>query len=161
MDANVGREHPRRRRRPSLRRPRNAWDGATGHLLQSNLRATRRGGCGGLEHSRRSQWTADSHACKRDNPSALALGAATMRRATTYQSGRIRRALLFGALIVVAAACGNSVTDNDSTSPPPPATLDDQLRAQFNPWGVVPIGAVNAPSTALVDLGRSLFFDKV
>jgi cytochrome c peroxidase len=68
---------------------------------------------------------------------------------------------LLGSAIV--AGCGNTMTDGGGsvTPPPPPLTLDDQVRAQFNIWGVVPIGAVTPPNAALVDLGRSLFFDKV
>jgi len=53
------------------------------------------------------------------------------------------------------------MTDGGGVTPPPPATLDDQVRAQFGIWGVVPIGAVAQPNAALVDLGRSLFFDKI
>jgi cytochrome c peroxidase len=64
--------------------------------------------------------------------------------------------------VILAAGCGSTMTDGGgNTQPPPPATLDDQLRAQFGIWGIVPIGAVAQPNAALVDLGRSLFFDKV
>ena len=73
------------------------------------------------------------------------------------------RRVSFGAAVLVAAACGNSLVDggNGTTTPPPPATLDDQLRAQFGRWGVLPIGPVNASNAAIVDLGRNLFFDKI
>lgn len=61
----------------------------------------------------------------------------------------------------LATACGSTMNDGSTTQPRPPATLDDQLRGQFNIWGVVPIGAVAPANPALVDLGRSLFFDKI
>lgn len=73
----------------------------------------------------------------------------------------LARRVALGSALVFAAACGNTIIDGGTTSPPPPATLDDQLRAQFSRWGVVPIGALIAPNPALVDLGRSLFFDRV
>jgi len=63
--------------------------------------------------------------------------------------------------ISLLSGCGSTMTERGTTQPPPPATLDDQLRGQFNIWGVVPIGAVTPPNAALVDLGRSLFFDKI
>ena len=49
------------------------------------------------------------------------------------------------------------------TSDPAAATsalLDTQLRQQLGQWGAVPIGAAAPQSAVLVDLGRSLFFDK-
>lgn len=72
---------------------------------------------------------------------------------------RTRFLILLG--MILASGCGSTMTDGGTTQPPPPATLDDQLHGQFNIWGVVPIGAVTPPNAALVDLGRSLFFDKV
>jgi cytochrome c peroxidase len=75
---------------------------------------------------------------------------------------RLRRAS-FSVALVAAAACSNTLVDGDGggTAPPPPATLDDQLRAQFGRWGIVPIGSVPTANAALFDLGRNLFFDKV
>lgn len=70
---------------------------------------------------------------------------------------RRRQAALCALTLVTLAACDRrSISD-------PPATpqLDAQLRQTLAGWGVVPIGAVNAESPALVDLGRSLFFDKI
>ena len=63
--------------------------------------------------------------------------------------------------MMLSIGCGSTMNDGNTTQPPPPVTLDDQLRAQFGQWGVVPIGAVTPPNAALVDLGRSLFFDKI
>lgn len=71
------------------------------------------------------------------------------------------RAALLAIAIGGVGGCGSTMTDRGGTPPPPPAMLDDQLRAQFQRWGIVPIGAVNQPNAALVDLGRSLFFDKI
>lgn len=45
--------------------------------------------------------------------------------------------------------------------PPAQATLDAQLRQSLSFWGAMPIGAVPQQNAALVDLGQSLFFDKV
>src|SRR6185503_8411802 len=39
--------------------------------------------------------------------------------------------------------------------------LDAQLRSSIGSWGVAPVGALNTQNPALVDLGQSLFFDKV
>jgi cytochrome c peroxidase len=62
-------------------------------------------------------------------------------------------------LLLVAACGGETTTDGGGTTTRPP-TLDGQLRATLQQWGAVPIGAVNAQDAALVDLGKSLFFDK-
>ncbi|MBW8838305.1 MAG: hypothetical protein JF602_00390, partial [Gemmatimonadetes bacterium] len=75
------------------------------------------------------------------------------------QRCRVLAAGLLG--VTLLSGCGSTMTDGGTTQPPPPLTLDDQLRAQFGIWGVVPIGAVTQPNAALVELGRSLFFDKV
>src|SRR3954469_9752327 len=72
---------------------------------------------------------------------------------------RVLAAGLLGVTLI--SGCGSTMTDGGTTQPPPPQTLDDQLRAQFGIWGVVPIGAVTPPNATLVDLGRSLFFDKI
>ena len=69
-----------------------------------------------------------------------------------------RRGRWIGALAtVLLAACGGDTISDPPTSP----TLDAQLRQAIAPWGVVPIGAVNPQPPALVELGRSLFFDKI
>lgn len=66
---------------------------------------------------------------------------------------------LRGLLIVLAAtaACGDGAVTPVETSP----SLDAQVRQALNGWGVVPILPPSAPDAALVDLGRSLFFDKI
>ena len=61
--------------------------------------------------------------------------------------------------ISAAVACGESNTD--LFSPPATPSLDQQVRQSISQWGVVPILAVKAQDPALVDLGQSLFFDKV
>jgi cytochrome c peroxidase len=71
---------------------------------------------------------------------------------------RLARAFCLAALVLAAACDGKDISD--PLAPPPPS-LDNQLRATLAQWGAVPIGAVTPPSPALVDLGRSLFFDKV
>ena len=61
------------------------------------------------------------------------------------------------ALLIALTACERvSVTD-----PPTTPTLDAQLRQQLDLWGAMPIGALPPQSPALVDLGQSLFFDKI
>jgi cytochrome c peroxidase len=73
----------------------------------------------------------------------------------------MRKYASIGAALIYLAACGGKDTGGGLTPPPPPPTLDAQLRASLQQWGAIPIGAVTAPSPALVDLGKSLFFDKV
>ena len=62
-------------------------------------------------------------------------------------------------LIAALAACSESTTD--FTSPPTTPSLDQQVRQSIASWGVVPMLGVKAADPALVDLGQSLFFDKV
>src|SRR4029077_16066294 len=59
-----------------------------------------------------------------------------------------------------AAAC---VDATPGLTPPSSGerSLDEQVRASVSGWGVVPILPVNAQDPALVDLGKSLFFDKI
>ena len=64
---------------------------------------------------------------------------------------------ILGVLLLIAA-CGGEAPNSSGTTPP--QTLDNQLRATLQQWGAVPIGAVNPQNSALVDLGRALFFDK-
>jgi cytochrome c peroxidase len=65
--------------------------------------------------------------------------------------------------LVFAFALG--ACESGRTGEPPiqtvDASLDAQVRQAIRGWGVVPILPVNEQSPALVDLGRSLFFDKV
>lgn len=59
-------------------------------------------------------------------------------------------------LLAAVAAC-----DRPSISGPPvQPTLDQELRAAFGVWGVMPIADVPAQNVAMVDLGQSLFFDR-
>src|SRR6266699_99316 len=76
----------------------------------------------------------------------------------------IARSLMVGpqwlapiALALFAAACSDGSVSNVAETP----SLDAQARQALNGWGVVPILPVNAQDPALVDLGRSLFFDKI
>jgi cytochrome c peroxidase len=62
------------------------------------------------------------------------------------------------AVALVATACEPTT---GFTPPPNPSQLDQELRAQLGFWGAQPIGDVPAQDPALVDLGRSLFFDKI
>jgi len=66
------------------------------------------------------------------------------------------------SLILAAAALGACGTDRGDVFVPPTApSLDQQVRQIIAGWGVVPIVAIKAQDPALVDLGRSLFFDKI
>ena len=65
------------------------------------------------------------------------------------------------ALVIASAglaACAETVMDPPTQSE---QSLDAQVRQAIAPWGVVPILPINAADPALVDLGRSLFFDKI
>src|SRR5881394_3172867 len=75
----------------------------------------------------------------------------TLRRSSALTAGILASLL--------AAACVDSTVD--VTPPPAERSLDDQVRASIRGWGVVPILPVNAQDPTLVDLGRSLFFDKI
>jgi cytochrome c peroxidase len=68
----------------------------------------------------------------------------------------IRFALM--AALAGLVGCDSEVTPPD---PPPEPSLDAQLRGAIGGWGVVPIGVMPAQNAALVELGRSLFFDKI
>jgi cytochrome c peroxidase len=65
------------------------------------------------------------------------------------------------ALVLGLAAVGGCDTEITPPGPPPPPSLDVQLRASIGGWGVVPIGPMPAQDTAVVELGRALFFDKI
>ena len=68
---------------------------------------------------------------------------------------RYRKAIV--ALVLITTACSDGSVSELPTTP----SLDMQVRQSLNGWGVVPILPVNAQDPALVDLGRSLFFDKI
>ena len=69
--------------------------------------------------------------------------------------------LALGTTLLLSVACDGSVRDGGTgITTPPTLTLDGQVRAELSRWGVVPIGPLAPASPALVDLGRSLFFDK-
>ena len=75
----------------------------------------------------------------------------TLRRSTALA------AAILASLLVTA--CSDS--PGSLTTPPTERSLDQQVRASISGWGVVPILPINAQSPALVDLGQSLFFDKI
>ena len=66
----------------------------------------------------------------------------------------------FVALLSVCslAACKSDYSVSD---PPGELTLDTELRQTIGGWGAVPILPVAQQNPALVELGRSLFFDKI
>jgi cytochrome c peroxidase len=73
---------------------------------------------------------------------------------------RILEISIRGALGIAAAgtfACSDGGLTPVATNP----SLDQQVRQAISPWGVVPLLPVVAQDPALVDLGRSLFFDKI
>jgi cytochrome c peroxidase len=72
----------------------------------------------------------------------------------------LRHCLALAGVAVLTVACTDGTTIEPRTTPTE-RSLDDQVRASMSGWGVVPILPVNAQDPALVDLGRSLFFDKV
>ena len=72
-------------------------------------------------------------------------------------SSKALRALA-SALLLIGAGCERKDISDGGTVPP---GIDTQLRATLSQWGAVPIGALEAPDPALVDLGRALFFDRV
>ena len=62
------------------------------------------------------------------------------------------------ALALLLAGCEGKYGVSD---PPNAPSLDAQLRQSLGQWGAIPIGNVPVQNPALVDLGRSLFFDKL
>jgi cytochrome c peroxidase len=72
-----------------------------------------------------------------------------------FSGTRAQRAIVGAALLL--AACSDGAVTNVRTPP----SLDAQLRGQLVQWGVTPILPVATQNPALVDLGRSLFFDKL
>jgi cytochrome c peroxidase len=73
----------------------------------------------------------------------------------------MRRHLVSLALLGVVCGCGTSSFDDTPVEPVQTASLDAQARQLIGGWGVVPILPVRVDNEALVDLGRSLFFDKI
>ena len=65
---------------------------------------------------------------------------------------------LVAVAVVGVLACKSDYTIAD---PPSEPTLDTQLRQTIGGWGAVPILPVAQQNPALVELGRSLFFDKL
>ena len=74
----------------------------------------------------------------------------------------IRRRLILASLAIAPAlvACENG-TSSELPTQTPNQSLDAQVRQAISGWGVVPILPVSTQNPALVDLGRSLFFDKI
>ena len=73
----------------------------------------------------------------------------------TLEISTTRVVLALAAIAVVG--CSDGSVTSIATSP----SLDQQVRQAISPWGVVPVLPVSAADPALVDLGRSLFFDKI
>jgi cytochrome c peroxidase len=61
-------------------------------------------------------------------------------------------------LLPIAIACKESYSISE---PPTELTIDTELRQTIGGWGAVPLLPVAKQNPALVDLGRSLFFDKI
>ena len=72
----------------------------------------------------------------------------------------LRRRLPYSMLALLLVACDRGGVGEPPILPSNPS-LDAQVRAAISGWGVVPILPITQQSPALVDLGRSLFFDKV
>jgi cytochrome c peroxidase len=73
---------------------------------------------------------------------------------------RLIRVLSFAAAFAIAG-CDSDTVGGTSTAPPAEASLDVQVRQAVQQWGVAPLLPVAQQNPALVDLGRSLFFDKI
>ena len=70
-----------------------------------------------------------------------------------------RAACLVALLSLTFAAC-----DSETFDPQPEPVvlgLDAELRRNFGNWGILPIGSMPEQNPAMVELGRSLFFDKI
>ncbi|HEX8943378.1 MAG TPA: cytochrome c peroxidase [Gemmatimonadaceae bacterium] len=83
----------------------------------------------------------------------------TLHRTSSRASsvgGLAMRAVAFLVALSIAA-CSDGSTSTVTATP----SLDAQVRQAMNGWGVVPILPVNTQDPASVDLGRSLFFDKI
>lgn len=71
------------------------------------------------------------------------------------------RVRTFAITLAAAVAACDGPTISDPPVPVEQSQLDALLRQEIGLWGPLPIGPVPAQSPALVDLGRSLFFDKI
>jgi cytochrome c peroxidase len=69
-----------------------------------------------------------------------------------------RRAVASALACLVVVGCHQEYATSD---PPLESSVDTQLRQQLSTWGVVSILPIRAQDPALVELGRSLFFDKI
>jgi len=80
-----------------------------------------------------------------------------------FVSGRrvVRRCLTITTAAGALAVGTGCRSDYSISEPPPELTLDAQLRQTIGGWGVVPILPVAPQNAAVVELGRSLFFDKI
>lgn len=76
----------------------------------------------------------------------------------TRAAARRLAATALGILLALGAGCRD---DYSISEPPAELTLDVQLRQTIGGWGTVPILPVAPQNAALVELGRSLFFDKI
>jgi cytochrome c peroxidase len=77
---------------------------------------------------------------------------------STFSYARAMSRLTLIAAALTLAACKDDYTIAD---PPADLSLDVQLRQTLGGWGAVPILPVAQQNPAMVDLGRSLFFDKI
>src|SRR5574338_682982 len=72
-----------------------------------------------------------------------------------------RKHLTCAFAVAIVAGLAGCKDDYSIADPPGEPTLDVQLRQTIGGWGAVPILAPQQQNPALVDLGRSLFFDKI
>jgi cytochrome c peroxidase len=70
------------------------------------------------------------------------------------------RVFLLGATFAIVA-CDSDTVGGTSTAPPVEPSLDVQVRQAIQQWGVAPLLPLAPQNPALVELGRSLFFDKI
>src|SRR5215207_11378629 len=73
----------------------------------------------------------------------------------------MRRYLTWLAALTLPAVVAGCKDGYSISDPPPELTIDTQLRQTIGGWGALPILPVASQNAALVDLGRSLFFDKI
>ena len=78
-----------------------------------------------------------------------------------HTTRRTRPRLVVGVLIAALAALAAGCSDGAVTNVQAPPSLDAQVRAQISRWNITPILPLAPQNPALVDLGRSLFFDKL
>ena len=114
----------------------------------------------GPEFSLRAERSDDADECRGDHASDLRLRTDSLIEATAMTTRRHLVGACFALVGLSAAAC---VDGTVGVTPPPTGarSLDEQVRASISGWGVVPILPVNAQDPVLVDLGKSLFFDKI